>query len=257
MASGRGTVHTFTVTHQNRCPRSATQLPYVLAYVELEEGPRLLTNIVGCDPADVRIGHAGGGRVRRRRSATTARRSRCPRFRPGMILDLHTHSIRSDDGRAKVDNYCQWIRKQGAAARRLRAHRAPPVRRRDATTATLEDQYGLLILKASEVETDYGHVLVFGVNDDLLHALDFARIDHPLGDVLEAAKRCGAFAAPCHPAGRNVGLFAHYERKGPVDGRGGRRGLQRRQPPGEDERSGRRGGQRTATAASAAATRTS
>ena len=29
-----------------------------------------------------------------------------------MILDLHTHSIRSDDGRAKVDNYCQWIRKK-------------------------------------------------------------------------------------------------------------------------------------------------
>ena len=31
-------------------------LPYVLAYVELEEGPRVLTNVVGCEPADVRIG---------------------------------------------------------------------------------------------------------------------------------------------------------------------------------------------------------
>ena len=29
-----------------------------------------------------------------------------------MILDLHTHSIRSDDGRAKVENYCQWIRQK-------------------------------------------------------------------------------------------------------------------------------------------------
>ena len=29
-----------------------------------------------------------------------------------MILDLHTHSIQSDDGRAKVENYCQWIRKK-------------------------------------------------------------------------------------------------------------------------------------------------
>ena len=26
-----------------------------------------------------------------------------------MILDLHAHSIKSDDGRAKVQNYCQWI----------------------------------------------------------------------------------------------------------------------------------------------------
>ena len=29
-----------------------------------------------------------------------------------MILDLHSHSIASDDGRAKVENYCQWIRKK-------------------------------------------------------------------------------------------------------------------------------------------------
>ena len=29
-----------------------------------------------------------------------------------MILDLHTHSVRSDDGRAKVANYCQWIRRK-------------------------------------------------------------------------------------------------------------------------------------------------
>lgn len=55
-ASGRGTVHTFTVTHQNHAPAFRAACPYVLAYVELEEGPRLLTNVVGCEPADVRIG---------------------------------------------------------------------------------------------------------------------------------------------------------------------------------------------------------
>ncbi|MCP5035698.1 MAG: OB-fold domain-containing protein, partial [Actinomycetia bacterium] len=32
--------------------------PYVMAYVNLEEGPRLLTNIVGCDPDSVSIGMA-------------------------------------------------------------------------------------------------------------------------------------------------------------------------------------------------------
>jgi uncharacterized OB-fold protein len=56
VASGQGTVHTFTVTHQNMVPPFSGHLPYVLAYVELDEGPRVLTNIVGCDPADVRIG---------------------------------------------------------------------------------------------------------------------------------------------------------------------------------------------------------
>ena len=56
VASGRGTIHTFTVTHQNVAPPWNSQLPYVLAYVELEEGPRVLTNIVGADPAELRIG---------------------------------------------------------------------------------------------------------------------------------------------------------------------------------------------------------
>jgi uncharacterized OB-fold protein len=56
VASGRGTVYTYTVTNQNQAKGFAEACPYVMAYVELEEGPRLLTNIVGCDPADVSIG---------------------------------------------------------------------------------------------------------------------------------------------------------------------------------------------------------
>ena len=53
--SGRARVHTFTVNHQPWMP--GPQLPYVVAIVEIEEDPtiRLMTNIVGCDPADVRV----------------------------------------------------------------------------------------------------------------------------------------------------------------------------------------------------------
>ena len=58
VASGRGIVHTFTITHQNLVPPFNEHLPYVMAYVELDEGPRVLTNIVGVDPADVTIGQA-------------------------------------------------------------------------------------------------------------------------------------------------------------------------------------------------------
>lgn len=53
---GRGTIYTFTVTHQNQAPGFRDALPYVLAYVELAEGVRLLTNIVDCAPEAVRIG---------------------------------------------------------------------------------------------------------------------------------------------------------------------------------------------------------
>jgi uncharacterized OB-fold protein len=55
-ASGRGTIYTFTATHQNQAAGFREELPYVLAIVELEEGPRLMTNVVGCAPDAVRIG---------------------------------------------------------------------------------------------------------------------------------------------------------------------------------------------------------
>ena len=55
-SSGRGTVYTFTVTYQNLAPGFRESLPYVLAYVELDEGVRLLTNIIGCAPEAVTIG---------------------------------------------------------------------------------------------------------------------------------------------------------------------------------------------------------
>jgi uncharacterized protein len=56
LSSGQGTVYTYTVTYQNQSAGFRDELPYVLAYVELEDGVRLLTNIVGCPPDAVRIG---------------------------------------------------------------------------------------------------------------------------------------------------------------------------------------------------------
>ena len=58
LSSGRGAVYTFTVCFQNQAPGFRDALPYVLAYVELDEGVRMLTNIVECDPAAVHIGMA-------------------------------------------------------------------------------------------------------------------------------------------------------------------------------------------------------
>ena len=52
-ASGKGMVFSFVVYHKAYHPAFEADLPYVVAIVELEEGPHLLTNIVGCDPASV------------------------------------------------------------------------------------------------------------------------------------------------------------------------------------------------------------
>lgn len=53
-ASGRGTVFSFVVMHRVYHPGFADQVPYVVAVVELEEGPRLLSNVVGIPPDQVR-----------------------------------------------------------------------------------------------------------------------------------------------------------------------------------------------------------
>ena len=57
-ASGRGSIYSFTVNRRGQADLSAYREAgtYVLAYVELEEGPRVMTNIVDCDPESVKIG---------------------------------------------------------------------------------------------------------------------------------------------------------------------------------------------------------
>ena len=57
VAEGRGEVYSFSVQRRHEdWPDEA--LPLVLAYVELAEGPRMMTNIVDCDPDGLAIGDA-------------------------------------------------------------------------------------------------------------------------------------------------------------------------------------------------------
>ncbi len=53
-ASGRGTVYSYVVNHHPQVP--AFDYPLVVALVELEEGTRLVANLSGVAPEDVRIG---------------------------------------------------------------------------------------------------------------------------------------------------------------------------------------------------------
>ena len=54
--SGRGTIYSFSVVRRG-AGRFASESPYVLAYVELDEGPRVMTNIVDSALDDLTIGH--------------------------------------------------------------------------------------------------------------------------------------------------------------------------------------------------------
>ncbi len=59
-ASGRGTLHTFAIVHRPPLPAFRDKTPYIVAMVDLEEGPRMATNLVGVepDPANIRVGMA-------------------------------------------------------------------------------------------------------------------------------------------------------------------------------------------------------
>jgi uncharacterized OB-fold protein len=53
-ASGRGTVYAFSVVRQPPSEQWSGRVPYVLALIALEEGPRMMANVVGCAVDDVR-----------------------------------------------------------------------------------------------------------------------------------------------------------------------------------------------------------
>lgn len=57
-ASGRATLYTYSVVYQNDLPPFGERVPYVAAIVDLEEGPRMMTNVVDCPPEDLRVGMA-------------------------------------------------------------------------------------------------------------------------------------------------------------------------------------------------------
>ena len=54
-ASGKGKVYSYTVVRRAMHPAFQDDIPYVLGIVELAEGPRLTTNIVGVAPENVRV----------------------------------------------------------------------------------------------------------------------------------------------------------------------------------------------------------
>ena len=56
LLSGRGTVFSWIVVHQSQHPAFNTDVPYNVAIIELEEGPRLHTNIVDCANDRIYIG---------------------------------------------------------------------------------------------------------------------------------------------------------------------------------------------------------
>lgn len=57
-ASGCGTLETYTIVTRAVSDAYAADVPYVIALITLEEGPRLMSNVIGCDVESVKCGLA-------------------------------------------------------------------------------------------------------------------------------------------------------------------------------------------------------
>ena len=95
-----------------------------------------------------------------------------------MYLDMHSHSVSSDDSRATVEQYLKWIqvlRKRGHVVDGivLTEHRKFDY---DKDYSALANQYDVVVLKGSELDTRYGHVLVYGVTEPLTKDIDFGNV---------------------------------------------------------------------------------
>ena len=56
LASGRGRIYSWTITHRPIDPGFADELPYAVLVVEMEEGPRLVGNLRDLAPSELSLG---------------------------------------------------------------------------------------------------------------------------------------------------------------------------------------------------------
>lgn len=125
-----------------------------------------------------------------------------------MNLDLHTHSVSSDDSKATVEQFAKWtlfLRSEGFPMDGfvLTEHRKFDYEK---DYSEISERYGVLILKGSEVETDHGHFLVFGVTERLTDRINFNRVDISASELVSTCKTYGAIAVPAHPGRFGIGL---------------------------------------------------
>ena len=134
-----------------------------------------------------------------------------------MYLDMHSHSVSSDDSRATVEQYVKWIqvlRNRGHIVDGivLTEHRKFDF---DKDYSNLASQYEVLVLKGSELDTRYGHFLVYGVTEALTQAIDFGDVRMDARALMQAARRHDAIALPAHPGRFGIGL-TEYVSQGEV-----------------------------------------
>lgn len=124
--------------------------------------------------------------------------------------DLHSHSVASDDSRATVEQYLKWIgtlKKRGIQVDGivLTEHRQFSL---DKDYSVLSEQFGVTVLRGAELDTKYGHFLVYGVSEKLAAEIDPTDLTMDPFRLMETAEKHDAIAIPAHPGRAGIGLVS-------------------------------------------------
>jgi len=119
----------------------------------------------------------------------------------------------SDDGMASVETYMRWMTKvrrnyhiDGIVFTEHRLFNS------EADYDALAREYDMVIFKGTEADTDCGHILLYGVDDQILRAFDLKNVHLSGRDLIAAMEHVGGIGIPAHPGRRRIGLVEHVEK---------------------------------------------
>ena len=133
--------------------------------------------------------------------------SRCAILSPSrsldlMIADLHVHTRLSSDSNVAPEQYLEFAKRsgRGLSAICLTEHRMLPSDSEvDRRYAELEAQFQIAVFKGVEVDTDLGHLLLFGVTDAVIRRFDLTARMLKSDSLIEVVHHEGGVAIPAHP----------------------------------------------------------
>jgi predicted metal-dependent phosphoesterase TrpH len=113
---------------------------------------------------------------------------------------MHVHTAASDDSTATIAGYIELI----LAYRQTHPFDGFVLTEHRTFTPGLNlqrywDEYGVLVVQGIEMDTNLGHLLVYGVNERILQRIDLTRRMHDGRRIIAELTNLGAVAAPSHP----------------------------------------------------------
>ena len=137
-----------------------------------------------------------------------------------MIVDLHVHTKLSADSRVSAEQYLEFAvrTESGLGAICFTEHRCYPTEPEiERSYAELSERYGILVFRGIEADTDLGHLLLFGINGEVMRRFDLSSRMLKSDHLIEVIHHEGGIAIPAHPfreSGYGVRLDALLARHG-------------------------------------------